>query len=352
MPDDAARPSFSLGRSLLFSLVIVLGFFGVAEAILRMVGVEEPVRPRILLRSMDMDVSFPFMQPDPELFWSLRPGFRGEFQGRAVTINALGLRGPEVQLPKPPGRRRVVCFGDSIAFGFGVGDGETYATRLAEALAGRGVDAVNAGVTGYTSHQVLGLLRRVAPVVQADVATFCVGWNDGNERSLNDRDYARRVGTLQAVEGALDHVYVYRFAKGLYLRTEARRVRRGGKAVTAAERGGDPTGKGARVPVAQYRENLAAIVEECRARGIRPVFIPLPMRKRKGDPSFESPYPAALVEAGRRLGVLVLDIGELASGAPVERNEDGFIDQIHLSPSGHERLARELARQLLAKGIL
>ena len=347
VPAPGPPPRFSRGRSILFSALIVVGFFAAIEGALRAVGVAPPSRPRILLRSMDMDVSFPFMRPDPELFWSLRPGFRGVFQGKRVTINALGLRGPEVALPKPAGRRRVACFGDSITFGFGMDDDDAYAARLGRALPG--LEAVNAGVTGYTTHQVLGLLRRVAPVLQADVATFCVGWNDGNERAVNDREYAGRIAAELALEQALDHVYVYRALKGLYLGAEARRVRHGGAPATAAARNLDPTGKGARVTVAQYRENLAAIAAECRARGIRPVFIPLPLRHLKGDAPFESPYPAALAEAARASAAPLVDIGPLGVGAG-EENEDDFIDLIHLSAAGHERLARALARQLAALG--
>ncbi len=347
----ADAPRFSKRRTVLYSLVLVFGFFGLAEVALRIVGVPEPVRPRILLQSMDMDVSFPFMRADPDLFWSLRPGFSGEFQRSRVTINALGLRGPEVVVPKPPGRRRIVCFGDSITFGFGLGDDEAYPACLGRALAGRGADVVNAGVTGYTSHQVLGLLRRVAPAVDADVATFCVGWNDGNERAVNDREYARRLRTVGAVESALGHVYLYRAAKGLYLRFQARQVRKGGKAVTAAVRSSDPSGRGARVPIAEYRENLEAIVAECRARGIRPVFVALPMRRRAGDAPFESPYPGALAAAGQALGVPVVGIGVLGLGA-TGSNEDLFIDSIHFSRDGSERMAREIARQLEALGLI
>jgi lysophospholipase L1-like esterase len=339
-------PRFSTRRSFLFATVICLAFFAIVELLLRVVGVAEPVRPRILLRSMDMDVSFPFMQEDPELFWSLRPLWSGVFQGQQVTINSLGLRGPELQ-PKPPGRRRIACFGDSITFGFGVADDESYCFFLGRALAASGYETQNAGVTGYTSHQVLGLLRRVAPRLDADVATFLVGWNDGNERAVNDRDYARRIGYEQALERGLDHLYTYRLIKGFYLRAEARAVRRGGKPATAAVRNPDPTGHGARVPVADYRENLAAIVAECQRRGIRPIFVPLPMRHSAGDRPFESPYPAALAESAAQLGVPLVDIGDLASSANVS-NQDAFIDLIHLSPAGNATIAKRLARSVRA----
>src|SRR5204862_427835 len=85
----------------------------------------------------------------------------------------------------------------------GVGDDDTYAAQLRQHLGQRDVDVINAGVTGYTSHQVLALLRRVSPVLDLDVATFCVGWNDGNHRPLDDRQFERRLHASMAVERLL-----------------------------------------------------------------------------------------------------------------------------------------------------
>jgi len=153
------------------------------------------------------------------------------------------------------------------------------------------------------------------------------------------------------LEQALDHLYLYRAAKGLYLRAAARRVRRAGQAATTAVRGGDPTGRGARVPIAQYRENLVAIAGECRARGIRLGLLPLPLRRRPGDAPLESPYPAALAATARELGVPLLDIGPLAYGQAAADNDPDFIDSIHFSVSGASLMARTLAPQLAQLGL-
>ena len=352
MSVDPAQPKhFSPGRSLLLASLIVGGLLLLAEAGLRLIGVAPPQRPRILLRSMDMDVSFPFMRPDRELFWSLEPGWRGAFQGRQVTIDSLGLRGAEPARPKPPGARRLACFGDSITFGFGLDDRDAYPQQLGARLAERRVEVLNAGTTGYTSHQVLGLLRRLAPSLQLDAALVLVGWNDGNARAMNDRLYAGRIARELALEQALDHVYLYRLFKGLYLRAQARSVRRGGAPATAAARAGDDTGRGARVPVAEYRENLAAIVAECRARGIRPALLPLPMRRPHPDPAFDSPYPAALADAARSLGVPLLDLGPLAYAEQGSDTDADFIDAIHWSAAGAALAARLIEPQLAQIGL-
>lgn len=338
-PSPAGEPRFSLGRSLLFSAVIVLTLLGAAEGLLRLVGVRPPVRPRLLLRAIDVDIDFPFMRADAELFWSPRPGFAGQFLGQPVRINALGLRGDEVSLPKPPGRRRVVCFGDSITFGYGVGDQQTYAFLLGRELSGRGVETLNAGVTGYTSHQVLKRLRALAPVLQADVATFCIGWNDGTRRVVDDREYDRRLRQVMSVEGLLDRVYIYRALKRLYLGTLVKR----------------PEGQSReafRVSLPQYRENLEAIVAVCREHGIRPAFVALPRRRQPGEAPAESPYPAAFAAAARELDVPLLGAGPLGYETAPEDNQRDFIDALHFSPEGHALLARLLAAQLVERGLL
>jgi|SRR6185503_5473788 len=334
---ERAPRHFTVGRSLFLASVIVVGLLALAEGVLRVVGVRRPDRARILLRSRDVDIDFPFMRPDRELFWSLRPGYEGEFLGQPVHVNGWGLRGPEPSQPRPAGRRRLLCFGDSVTFGFGVGDRDTYASLLDEELRPQGLEVVNAGVTGYTSHQVLGLLRRLAPTLGMDVATFCVGWNDASRRPLDDAEFDRRLRASMAVDRFFEHLYLYRGMKALY--------------VSAATRDVPVTDYKPRVSLEQYQGNLERIVEECRLHRIRPVFVALPRRRRAGEPRTTSPYADALIGTGRRLGVPVLGVGDLGLDTPLDSNEPDFIDTLHFSVSGHRRMAAELARQLVANGL-
>ena len=316
----------SRGRSLLFSAVVFVLFFGALEGLLRVVGVGRPPRPRLILRSIDTDIDLPFMRADPDLFWSPRPGFRGEFQARPVTINGLGLRGPEPAATRPA--RRVLCLGDSITFGYGVGDDETYPSALGRLL-GPGAEVINGGVTGYTSHQVLALLRRVGPVLRPDVVTVLIGWNDRTRRAATDREYAERLRWAARAEGLADRLHLYRALSNVY----------------AASRhgGGSTTRDRPRVPAAEYRENLAAIASEVRALGARVVLIDLPHRSRFEGPALDPAYPATLREAASALGVALADVGPLGDAAPPGGNEPLFIDSLHLSRAGAEEMARRLA---------
>jgi len=330
---------FSRGRSILFASILILGFFTLAEVALRVVGVARPVSPRILLHQMDSDITLPFIKADKDVFWSPQPGFKGEFQGKPVTINSIGLRGDEVPARRP-GSRRVLCFGDSITFGYGTGDDETYPFHLGQLLEDGLVEVLNAGVTGFTSHQVLGHVRRLLPMLRPDVVTVCIGWNDGNVRTADDREYARRLALARDVDGALDRSYLYRAVKTAYLRSQVR-------SATGAAR------DVARVGLEQYKENLAAIVAECRKAGVRPVFIALPRRKDPSETrSTGTPYAAALLETARALSVPLLSVGELGIDTPRSSTKEYFIDSLHFSPAGSERMAEILAPQLAAAGLV
>lgn len=330
----------STRRQLAYAALVVFGFFGLVEAGLWWVDPAPPVRPRLLLRAIDVDVEFPFMRPDPGLFWAPKPGWSGDFRGHRVEINALGLRGPELRLPKPPGRRRVVTFGDSITFGYGVGEADTYPARLGARLAERGVEVANAGVTGYTSHQVLGRLRRLLPELGADVASICIGWNDGTLRPVSDRVYAARLRSTSSLEGALASWRLYRLLAGLYVRSRLQAERDAGVRETP------------RVPLDEYRRNLERIARECRALGVVPVFVRLPHRRLPGEPAPETPYEAALLEVARAEGVDAFSVGELGLGSEADDTRALFIDSLHLSPAGAEAMAGHLARQLAELGVI
>jgi len=336
MAESGAEPQFTTQRSIVLATVIVAGFMVLAEGAARIVGVRDKARPAIIARSVDDDIDFPFMRPDPELMWAPRPGFAGSFLDRPLQINSLGLRGPELQVPKARGRRRIGCFGDSITFGYGVGDAEAYPALLDTRLRPRGIEVVNAAVTGYTSHQVLVRLRRVAEVAELDAALFLVGWNDQTRRPVDDRTYAHRIRASRALEGLATHLQLYRALRNLYV-----------SAVTQPPRQGATE----RVPLEHYRENLRRLVAHCRARHIAPAFVAFPRRRLPGAETVTSPHEDVLRQVAGEASVPVLAIGALDARA-TEDNGELFIDSLHFSAAGHAYLAQQIAAQLPGAKVL
>ena len=336
--DQTVRATPSYPRKLFFAAVVVLIFFLIVDIVLRFVGVERPPSPAVIARSIDVDVEFPFMRPDSELFWAPIPRFRGDFLGKTVTINSLGLRGEEVSVPKQATKRRLLCFGDSITFGYGVGDTETYAYVLGRASSPNGVEVVNCGVTGYSSYQTLRFLRRLAPMLDADVSLFCVGWNDAARRPVDDLAYARRVRVAMVFDQLSTNWYLYRLVKNIYLRSFDN------------EWDGQPLQP--RATQSQYRKNLESMVAVCRSHGILPVFIDLPRRKQEGEAAFQSDYSETLNAVGRALAVPVINPGDLGLDTQLSNNSHYFIDTLHFSPAGHVHMAEVIARELTGLGVI
>jgi len=54
--------------------------------------------------------------------------------GLSGATGSLGFRGPEIATPKPSGRFRVVALADSVTFGFGVNDTETFCAQAEQML--------------------------------------------------------------------------------------------------------------------------------------------------------------------------------------------------------------------------
>ncbi len=103
--------------------------------------------------------------------------------GERVSLNVRGYRGRALTLPKPGDRSRVIVLGDSIAFGLGVGDQETF-TYLLDAR-DNGIEAGNLAVQGYGPDQELLVLLREGLRCDPDfvVMAFCLA-NDFAEAVL------------------------------------------------------------------------------------------------------------------------------------------------------------------------
>ena len=168
-----------IGAGLVVGLVLV-------EAGLRLAGIAYP---------------FPWTL-DAELGLALRPGAEGVFreEGNArFRINGQGLRDSEHAPAKPPGVVRIAVLGDSFAEALQVPVRDTFwavlERRLAgcPALDGRRVEALNFGVSGYSTAQSLIALRRKVWRYDPDLVllAFFAG-NDVTDNAFALSGYPRR----------------------------------------------------------------------------------------------------------------------------------------------------------------
>src|SRR5215472_11134476 len=147
-------------------LPILLNLFLCLAVTSLMLGLTECVLRALGHRALYEMYSKPwvFWKSDPLLGWAHEPGARGEYVGprpwpvefsAEVSINSLGLRGPEVP-PREPGEQRVLLLGDSMVAGFEVPYQDTFGALLERDLTqrlGHTVRVINAGVRGYGTDQ-------------------------------------------------------------------------------------------------------------------------------------------------------------------------------------------------------
>jgi lysophospholipase L1-like esterase len=165
----------------LASVVVGLVIF---EVFLRAVGYTYPV----------------FYQPDEVRGYSLKPGMEGWYrkEGAAfVRINSEGLRDREHSKAKPAGVLRVAVVGDSYAEAFQVEQEKAFWSVLEKVLAdcpsvaGRRVEVINFGVSGYGTAQELLTLREKVWDYSPDVVLLAFTTNNDvsdNLRALKATD--------------------------------------------------------------------------------------------------------------------------------------------------------------------
>ena len=220
--------------------------------------------------------------------------------GVPVRTNSLGLRDREYTSGKRAGVRRLLVLGDSVTFGWGTREAETYPKVLEQLLNRDGTpyEVVNAGVGNYNSSQEVAYFRERGRLLQPDAVVLGYFINDAEPTpSPNENVLAR-------------HSYFYVLATGGW---EALMRQLGAKPTLDAYYAGlyDERNPGWRAS----REALTALSRLCRSEGVplRVVIIP-----ELHQPNSHYPFlrAHALVRAVvEREGVPVLDLLEAFSGA-------------------------------------
>lgn len=182
--ENNKRPKIGLKKKL---LLIVAGLvFGlvIMEIALRIIGYTYPI----------------WYMPDPYRGYSLRPNVEGWYtrEGKSyVRVNSDGLRDRERVKPKPPNTVRIAVVGDSFTEAMHVPQEDTFCwlmereLKTCPAFAGKDVEVINFGVSGYGTAQELITLRRKVWDYQPDMVILAfLTFNDimDNSRALKDTE--------------------------------------------------------------------------------------------------------------------------------------------------------------------
>ena len=301
-------------RNLALSVTVTIVFLGLIEG-----GI------RIARMAPSRTLSFP-----DEKTWEKYPGpfepgqsFVDRLNPRLphrITINALGFRGEDFDEAKAPGVLRILCLGDSYTFGDYVNDDETFPAalqaELRRRLPGRKLEVINGGVNGYTITDEAALAREKGFALHPDVIVLGFVMNDLADltRKVSSRDNQRNEARemsrsyLTPIKRILRQTALYNWLFEM-------------KARVMAETKMDPTlqqvpqenlmhppfGPRTEALFSQYASALDALAADCRARGIRLVFVIFPFYQQvvKGAPADAQ---TQLSEIGREAGLPVVDL--------------------------------------------
>jgi len=347
------QPTFGLGKTVLFSTILVALFFGTLEVGIRV-------------------WAYLFREP-AERFdvatgtFVLVPGSHPRPGAAPIQVNSRGFVGPEFEDPPPPGTTRIVALGDSCTFGAGT-DRETYpaqlALRLTDGRAPHRYQVINAGIEGLNSELALRrLVSKVLPL-RPDIVTVYVGWNDlmkfdpaGQVEKPGVRVIARVIDQLWLIKGMRKLLFYY-------IRPHLSAPATGPTSRTGAFREYRP---------AVFEENLRTIIGVAREGGATVILMTLPsvvsddmtaqdlLRANVVFPYYSSAYRVgdfvdSIAAYNRSIrataaseGVMLVDLA-----GEIDRRLDRrrlFLDTMHPNQRGRELIADILAHHLRRNGF-
>ena len=162
--------SLLLNGGLIIGSVLVC--FLIAEVVARMVLPKQRVKRSPQVRHLYSEA----------LGWAIEPKQSAYTFSFPVTMNSEGWRYREFAQPKPAGVIRILCLGDSLTFGAGVRDEDTYPAQL-ETLLNQGnpphrPEVLNMGVFGYGTRQEIDVLQTKGVHYQPDLVILGFYAND------------------------------------------------------------------------------------------------------------------------------------------------------------------------------
>ena len=291
-------------------------------------------------------------RPHAKAGCDLTPGFRLQSGVYRVSINSLGLRGPEIEPKPPPGVSRIAILGESSAFGYFVSDGQEAARLLENRLRAKdkSVEVLNVGTPGYNLNQSTIRFREVVAPLRPRVVILYAGWNDlPYVTSSNPRSPSFLTRPIApAWERLAGHSVVYGFVRYRLLGATP-------LFVPADFRQAIPTPEGKTA----FLENLAELADTVAKSGAELVICA--QASAASDQVAHDLRPSlgrdeksveATIELGTWLRQTLAEFAErrkirfLDASTAIRPTGEFFADSIHLTAAGEEKLAEFWASHL------
>ena len=254
------------------------------------------------------------------------PSFVATTNYGTLTTNRWGMRDRDYELQRPAGAYRIALLGPSNVMGWGVGDGQTFEALLESRLnrEGRGTpiekyEILNFGVAGYQPPQQLVALDKALAFTPNAVFYVATG-----------RELSRAAHYLvEAVQKRLEIPYPALQA------VVAKAGLSSAMDETTALRRLAPFH--AEILTAVYQ----GIADQCRSRGIAPVWIFLP-QVREGSWQEETPEMLRIAQAA---GFVILNLGDIYKNIDIASIRLAEWDE-HPNARAHELIALRLYQEI------
>lgn len=168
-------------RILFLILYTVVGSLILFEVFLRVLD------PIGIVYYFDAARYFEAMRPDPDYGYIHTARYRARLQGVDVVINGEGFRGPDFDVQKAPGTRRLMILGDSVVFGWGAPQDSIFATVISDRLTARGWEVIAAGVGSWNTRAEYEFLKKRGIQYAPDVLVLVIVANDVEPSSAGGR---------------------------------------------------------------------------------------------------------------------------------------------------------------------
>jgi lysophospholipase L1-like esterase len=284
-------------------------------------------------------------QPDPVLYWRLKPDqdCYTKIDRKPVHINSRGTRGPEFQVPKPPGTLRILSLGDSKTFGWGLTEAESYSGRLQALLQervgpGRKVEVINAGVNAWSYPQMHLFFREHGLGFQPDLVLLADAnlWTQFSEENSPEfvKSFMGRVRLKNFLRRFAMYHYVVEYKlKEVYERQRTKFIPIDPKQDTLFKE------QQQKDPDAFFRRHIEGLCGLALSNRVQPVLLFIPTLDQLTATN-ASNVLLAKQQVSRQLGVPLVDL--TAGLRP--RGKDLYLeaDPVHLNAPGNDIIARLL----------
>jgi len=331
-------------------LVLVAGFFGALGALEWWARDKNPQLPTW----NGPTAAAGLMSGHPTRLWGMGAGVKSNANDSTATINSLGFRGEIVEIPKPEGRLRIMSLGDSSFYGFGVNDDETFTEKLKIRFteAGLDVDAINAGVAGYSIVQHQVVMDEVGWAMDPDLLVLCNVWSDNTWDTFQDEDLI--ISARFARQNPLTRSALVRLFAAWWADVAGSDE---GRVIVWSASEGWPEGKVRRVPLERWISLNDSLLNQAAERGVGAIFLKptntsLLTQDHVGPPQAWTPYFKAMDALAEHHGVPVLNVTDLYISSMDEGSEviDLLWDKMHPTAKGHTLVSDALFGALQTAG--